>query len=63
MNKEDYIKEVERHLNDESYYAKLSSNPSEEIKEKISKCINEIALHNCSVHDELDIFPNKIRTP
>ena len=63
MNKEDYIEEVERQLNDEEYYTKLSYNPSEEFKENISKCINQIAIHNCSIHDELDIFPNKIRTP
>jgi len=63
MNQEDYVKEVERQLNDEKYYQKVNKDPSLEIKSKISTCIDEISKNNSSVNEEFDTFPLKIRTP
>ena len=42
MNRADYIAEVERHLNDQSYYEKLHENPHEKFKPEIQEVISEI---------------------
>jgi len=63
MNQEDYVKEVERQLNEEKYYQHIKEDPSMEIKSKISTCINEIAKNNNSIYKEFDTFPLNIRTP
>ena len=42
MNREDYIAEVERQLNDQTYYEKLHEHPHENFKKEIQDTISEI---------------------
>ena len=42
MNREDYIAEVDRQLNDQTYYEKLPDNPHEQFKKEIQDAISEI---------------------
>lgn len=63
MNKSDYIAEVERQLNNSEYYEKLDSDPSEEVKSRISDCIVKMSLESPNICDVFDTFPSEIRTP
>lgn len=63
MNREDYIKEVERHLDNKQYYTKVNCDPSESIKQNIQNCVNEIYGANNNNKDKFDMFPETIRIP
>ena len=63
MNREDYIAEVERQLNDQSYYEKLHENPHEKFKTEIQEVISEIKdRHILNGFDNVSI-PNENRVP
>ena len=63
MNKCDYIAEVERQLHNSDYYEKLESNPSEEVKSRISDCIEKLSEQSPNISDVFDTFPSEMRTP
>ena len=63
MNKSDYIAEVERQLHNSEYYEKLVSDPSKEVKSRISDCIQKLSAENPNICDAFDTFPSEIRTP
>ena len=63
MNKTDYVKEVERQLKNEKYYTKIDHDPSNEVKQNILNCTDEILKKNSRVSEEFDIFPDTIHTP
>lgn len=63
MNREAYIAEVERQLNDQTYYEKLSENPHEKFKQEIQDVISEIQhSHTLQGIDNVNI-PNENRVP
>ena len=61
INKCDYIAEVERNYS--NYYEKLQSDPSEEVKSRISDCMKKLSDQRSSICDKFDILPSEIRTP
>ena len=63
MNKSDYIAEVERQLHNSDYYEKLESDPSEEVKPRISDCIEKLSEQSPNISDVFDTFPSEMRTP
>ena len=63
MNKCDYIAEVERQLHNSNYYEKLQSDPSEEVKSRISDCMKQLSEQCSNICDKFDTFPSEIRTP
>ena len=63
MNKCDYIAEVERQLHNSDYYEKLESDPSEEVKSRISDCIEKLSEQSPNISDVFDTFPSEMRTP
>lgn len=63
MNKCDYIAEVERQLHNSNYYEKLQSDPSEEVKSRITDCMEKLSEQCSSICDKFDTFPSEIRTP
>ena len=63
MNKCDYIAEVERQLYNSNYYEKLQSDPSEEVKSRISDCMKQLSEQCSNICDKFDTFPSEIRTP
>ena len=63
MNKCDYIAEVERQLHNSTYYEKLDSDPSTEVKSKIIDCIEDLSEETPFISDLFDVFPSEIRTP
>ena len=63
MNECDYIAEVERQLHNSTYYEKLDSDPSTEVKSKITDCIEDLSEETPYILDLFDVFPSEIRTP
>ena len=63
MNREDYVKEIHRQLDDSCYYKKLDNEYSSTAENNIIHCISEIEKTDKCVNDEFDIFPETIRTP
>ena len=62
MDREKYKQEIERQLKNTTYYEQQDSNPEENIKSNILKCMEEISERS-NISDKLDTFPTKIRTP
>ena len=56
MNKCDYIAEVERQLHNSTYYEKLDSDPSTEVKSKIIDCIEDLSEETPFISDLFDVF-------
>ena len=44
MNRDDYIAEVERQLNDTKFYEKLDENPQEQFRKDIKEVLTNIAI-------------------
>ena len=63
MNKCDYIGEVEGQLHNSDYYEKLESDPSEEVKARISDYIEKLNEQSPNISDVFDTFPSEMRTP
>ena len=63
MNKYDYIAEVERQLHNSDYYEKLESDPSEEVKSRISDCIEKLSEQSPNISDVFDTFLSEMQTP
>ena len=66
MNREDYIAEVERQLNDQTYYEKLHENPHK-FKKDIQDTISEIqdkqilqGFENLSISNENSTFYQRL---
>ena len=62
MKKSDYIAEDERQLHNIEYYKKLVSDPSKEVKSRISDCIQKLSAESPNICDAFDTFPSEIRT-
>ena len=58
MNKCDYIAEVERQLHNSNYYEKLQSDPSEEVKSRISDCMKQLSEQCSNICDKFYTFPS-----
>ena len=63
MNREDYIAEVERQLNDQTYYEKLHENPNEKFKKEIQDTISEIQDNQILQGFENVSIPNENKVP
>ena len=63
MNKSDYIAEAERQLHNSEYHEKLVSDPSKEVKSRISDCIQKLSAESPNICDAFDTFPSEIRIP
>ncbi|XP_060559766.1 uncharacterized protein LOC132719850 [Ruditapes philippinarum] len=63
MDRQKYIDEVNRQLNDERYYKKVEKEQHNLTKLKIEECVNEIQENNVSITKQFDMFPSTIRTP
>ena len=63
MNREDYIAEVERQLNDQRYYEKLHENYYEKFKTEIQEVISEIKDSLVLDGFENVSIPNENRVP
>ena len=49
LNKNDYIREVERQLHDETYYEKLDVEFSDTVEKNVLNCISKISEQNESI--------------
>ena len=56
MNKSDYIAEVEHQLHNSEYYEKLVSDPSKEVKSRISDSIQKLSADSPNICDAFDTF-------
>ena len=63
LNKNDYIREVERQLHNETYYEKLDVEFSDTVEKNVLNCISEISEQNESIVKEFDALPDNIRIP
>ena len=60
MDKGNYLQEVERQLNNETYYEKLDMDLSDIVEKNVLICIREISEENDSICKELDVLPDSI---
>ena len=60
MNRDDYIAEVERQLNNSKFYKKLDDNPKEQFQKDINEVLESIKI---SVSTRENISPGSNRTP
>ena len=63
MNRQNYVGEVHRQLNNESYYEKVGIDYSATAERNISECVKTIQETNSCVVDEFDTFPENVRIP
>ena len=63
MDKNKYTEEINRQLNNETYYKKVDENRHETSKQNIKNCVEEIKHHNAGIERHFDMFPSTIRTP
>ena len=63
LNKNDYIREVERQLHNETYYEKLDVEFSDTVEKNVLNCISEISEQNESIVKEFDALPDNIGIP
>ena len=63
LNKNDYIREVERQLHNETYYEKLDVEFSDTVEKNVLNCISEISEQNESIVKEFDALPDNISIP
>ena len=63
LNKNDYIREVERPLHNGTYYEKLDVEFSDTVEKNVLNCISEIGEQNESIGKEFDALPDNIRIP
>ena len=61
--REDYIAEVERQLNDQTYYEKLHENPHEKFKKEIQDTLSEIQNIQILQGFENVSIPNENKVP
>ena len=57
MDKDNYLQEVERQLNNETYYEKLDMEFSDTVEKNVLNCIREISEQNESICKEFDALP------
>ena len=63
LNKNDYIREVEKQLHNETYYEKLDVEFSDTVEKNVLNCISEISEQNESIVKEFDSLPDNIHIP
>ncbi|XP_053383797.1 uncharacterized protein LOC128550001 [Mercenaria mercenaria] len=63
MNREDYVKEVQRQLDNDQYYEKVQTDFSPAAIQNVIKCVEEIENIEPNIRNEFDVFPENLRTP